>query len=539
MARVVMIGIDGLDADLLRVYGPSLPHLRRLMLESPFLELKASFPPETESSWASVYTGLNPGNHGVWDGTGGASDGTNAEDYARNELGKHAAGNNTETAGNHPAGNAGNRKGLPLRGGTFWDMASEAGKRVCIINPLLAYPAWPVHGVMLSLPPVGIKGSGPSVTPEDISPIEPFPALVTSPVTPATRQLGDYCASLSTLTLQQVERGLELFRREPWDLFFLQLDALDHVQHVLWRYSDPSDPTYPGRNRHTGRILEFYRLFDQVIGRFRALMEPDCVLLVVSSHGHGRCCVSAFNLNEWLRQQGLLVPRNRSLRFLDRRYLAERAKHRSLDLLTHLRLQDTAIPLMPHIPHYLAGRLLPNYLSRLIDQQATVAQVVELARNSPFGGIRLNRTAIERNGDEYEQVRTSLLQNLSQVRLKGRPVVHWAKPREDVYQGKYLEHYPDILFELQNDFGVSSTLFTPLMTANMTHRLLSGDHRMYGVLLIGNRPGSGNTHVTVEEGEPTVMDVAPTVLRLLGVDVTNDECDGQALMEVPAGVLSV
>ena len=65
MTKVVMIGVDGLDADLLRVYGPSLPHLRRLMLESPFLELKASFPPDTASTWASLYTGLNPSNHGI------------------------------------------------------------------------------------------------------------------------------------------------------------------------------------------------------------------------------------------------------------------------------------------------------------------------------------------------------------------------------------------------------------------------------------------------------------------------------------------
>ena len=65
MTKVVMLGIDGLDADLLRVYGPSLPHLRRLMLKSPFLELTSSFPPVTAPAWTSVYTGRNPANHGV------------------------------------------------------------------------------------------------------------------------------------------------------------------------------------------------------------------------------------------------------------------------------------------------------------------------------------------------------------------------------------------------------------------------------------------------------------------------------------------
>ncbi len=65
MVRAVAIGIDGLDADLLRVYGPSLPNLRLLMLESPYLELQSCFPPDLAPSWASIYTGQNPAQHGV------------------------------------------------------------------------------------------------------------------------------------------------------------------------------------------------------------------------------------------------------------------------------------------------------------------------------------------------------------------------------------------------------------------------------------------------------------------------------------------
>src|SRR5258708_30980802 len=119
MTRVVVIGIDGLDADLLRVYGPSLPHLRRLMLESPFLELKSSFPPETISAWASIYTGLNPANHGVLD-----------------------RGNYADNSSQPP------KLKIPY-GETFWDIAGRASKRVSVVNPLLAYPAWSVNGVML------------------------------------------------------------------------------------------------------------------------------------------------------------------------------------------------------------------------------------------------------------------------------------------------------------------------------------------------------------------------------------------------------
>src|SRR5581483_1843363 len=108
MTRVVMIGVDGLDADLLRVYGPSLPHVRRLMLESPFLELKASFPPDTVSTWVSLYTGLNPSNHGI----------------VSSEMQRQTTAARVAMPG----------------GETFWEVASQAGKRVCVINPLLACP---------------------------------------------------------------------------------------------------------------------------------------------------------------------------------------------------------------------------------------------------------------------------------------------------------------------------------------------------------------------------------------------------------------
>ncbi|MFL5627265.1 MAG: alkaline phosphatase family protein [Ktedonobacteraceae bacterium] len=494
MARVVVVGIDGLDADLLRVYGPSLPHLRRLMLESPFLELTSSFPPETVSSWASIYTGLNPGNHGMLD-TGY---------YSLNALQEVQP-----------------RLKIP-QGETFWDIAGQMGKRVCVVNPLLAYPAWQVNGVMVSLPPVGIKGSGPSVTPEEAAPVEPFPSLLNSAQIPTYRQLKDFSSSLYAHTLGQAERALELFQREPWDVFFVQLDALDHVQHVFWRYSDPGDPAYPGRNKHSERILDFYRLFDTIVGRFRAAMEQDCMLLVVSGHGHGRSCTQCLNLNEWLREQNLLKARLRSIRLLNRRYMLERARYRSFELLTQLHLQDA----MPDIPQYFSGRQVENYTSCLIDQQATLAQVVELVGTSPFGGIILNRARIEQNGETYEHIRAGLLQKLTQLRLKGRPVIHWAKERENIYHGKYSQLYPDILFELRSDLGLNSSIYVSLTTDNLIHPRISGNHRMHGILLLGNLPA--DRQILNDVKEPNVMDVAPTILSIINVAMPS--CDGQAVI---------
>src|SRR5579884_3491015 len=103
MSQIVLIGISGLDADLLRVYGPSLPNLRRLMLESPFLELKSTVPPEPAPAWTSVYTGLNPANHGM---------------LATMDCLERAIPDNPGCQGEF-----------------FWEKAARAGKQVCVLNP--------------------------------------------------------------------------------------------------------------------------------------------------------------------------------------------------------------------------------------------------------------------------------------------------------------------------------------------------------------------------------------------------------------------
>jgi len=490
MTRVVMIGIDGLDADLLRVYGPSLPHVRRLMLESPLLELKSSFPPETAPAWASLYTGLNPGEHGILGG----------------EIQRALAPDGDGVAAEMS------------KGETFWDTASQAGKRVCVINPLLAYPSWSVNGVMLTMPPVGTREGEPSITPrEAVLDAPPFPGMSASLLRSIGRHPGTLCEGLRTLTLQQAEYGLELFQRESWDIFYQQFDALDYVEHMLWRYSDPGDATYPGRNKHSGRIQDFYRLFDTIIGHFRSLLEADDVLLVVSAHGHGKRCRQSLNLNEWLRSQHLLTASTRSTRLFQRHYVGDWAKHHAKALLE----QQHGIKAFPHISSTDEKRKT-HYTTHLIEQEKTIAQVVALAGGSSFGGIALNRECIERTGKNYEEVRTDIVQRLRQLRLKGRPAVYWADVRETIYQqGSAVERYPDILFELHNEYGVSSAVYVPLITTIPTHRWISGEHRMSGVCLLGKLPATVKLRESVKE--LTVMNVAPIVLQLIGVTETTTQ----------------
>ncbi|HEX7736809.1 MAG TPA: alkaline phosphatase family protein [Ktedonobacteraceae bacterium] len=478
MSQVLLLGISGLDADLLRVYGPSLPNLRRLMLESPFLDLNSTIPPEPAPAWTSVYTGLNPANHGM----------LASMDCLERTIPE------TQT----------------FKEELFWEKAARAGKRVCVLNPLLIAEQ-SLEGLMLvPSTPYPLEGEQTQLL------AEAFPTLLDEPLIPPASQLTAFCNTLQERTEKQVTTALELLAREPWDLFFIQLDALDHVQHFLWRYSDPGDPMYPGKNAHANRILEFYQFFDKIVGRFRAaIQDSGWVLGVVSSHGHERRCIYRLHINEWLREEQFLTPLGQA------RPQPGTQRSSWLDLA---RLKSPGSWLAQHLP-WGKGTTSKRHS---IDQQHTVAHLVELASaTSSYGGITINRELLEREQRSYDLVCEAIVTGLERLCLKENPIVNWVKKREQCYQGKHLEHYPDILFELRSDFGVGRSLNTPLIVPDSTHRLISGTHSSHGVFLLANWPAE--LDVYEDFSFPSVIDIAPTVLHLLNVE--HSKLDGQALVQ--------
>lgn len=466
MPRVILLGISGLDADLLRVYGPFLPNLRRLMLASPFQELRSTIPPEPVPAWGSVYTGLNPANHGL------LSKMDCLERYIPDQPTLHAK--------------------------LLWEIVAQAGKRACVLNPLLAKTERASENlVLLTSEASTIHGLHASSS--------AFPVLLDEPQLPPASQLSTFCTTLRERTQQQVQTALTMLAREDWDLFVLQLDALDHVQHSLWRYSDPGDTMYPGQNEHAHCILDFYRLFDQIIGQFRAARGYEDVIAVVSSHGHERRYTYRFHLNAWLRSQHWLTLQDHAQpQGIWRRFLG-----------------NTLAQLFP----WSEGRQHPM---PSINQQETIAQLGELAStSSSYAGITINREVLARMGKSYELVRRTILTALEQLHINNSPVVNWARTREQCYQGRYLDRYPDILFALRSNLGVGRSLGPSLISADSTHRLISGMHSAHGVFLLENWPDDLEAYEGFQP--PTVMDVAPTLLRLLHIECP--ELDGQPLVQ--------
>jgi len=67
--RVIVLGFDGLDPKLLKdgIDAGRLPHFASLANSGSFQPLATTEPPQSPVAWSSFATGLNPGDHGIFD----------------------------------------------------------------------------------------------------------------------------------------------------------------------------------------------------------------------------------------------------------------------------------------------------------------------------------------------------------------------------------------------------------------------------------------------------------------------------------------
>ena len=91
-----------------------------------------------------------------------------------------------------------------------------------------------------------------------------------------------------------------------------------------------------------------------------------------------------------------------------------------------------------------------------------------------------------------------------------RPVVRWAKRREEMFKGPHAYIFPEVVFQLNFEYGVGRSLFGPLIDVNPSHRKVSGGH-MPDAALLANRT------LTLPK-EYSIQSTAGIVLEILGVN---------------------
>ncbi|MHA2040092.1 MAG: hypothetical protein ACW98X_27105, partial [Promethearchaeota archaeon] len=90
-------------------------------------------------------------------------------------------------------------------------------------------------------------------------------------------------------------------------------------------------------------------------------------------------------------------------------------------------------------------------------------------------------------------------------------VFKWIKKREQIYHGEYKNKIPDILFELEGEYGVGMDFFTSAVTPNYTHKKISGGHKSEAVLLTY----CNNAKIKIKQRPDTIVGIKDHVLEML------------------------
>ncbi|MBC7334350.1 MAG: alkaline phosphatase family protein [Actinobacteria bacterium] len=491
--RIVMIGVDGMDKVLISKFKKELPTISKIIKRSPTIDVHSVFPPDSDTAWASIYTGLNPARHGVV--------------HFLDPLEKSLIYQTKDTPNKY------------IKGKTFWDIGGKYGKRFCIILPHLGYPVWQVNGIMIGRSSVN---DDVQAYPDDIGNEFDLHRLNTIKGFPGKGGLSheEFIKRHEELLNATIEFGLKMLRKEDWDLFFIYSSVLDVVPHFFWKYFDESDPAYPGDNPYKDVIRNFYKLHDEMIKKFYSQLDQDDILILLSDHGHGRRPIKNVNINELLKRKNLLFPKKRDVFAI----IIEGLKRKTLSIASKYNLENIGSKLLKVIP-----RLRKIYTTPpTINWENTLAYASDLSgiKSYSYAGIRINKRLIE-DEETYEKIRSEIIEALLQISdpATNNKLVKWAMRREELYQGPYIGKYPDIVFELLDDYGVGNRIDAPLIEDAINHGIVPGSHKGDNAVffMISNEDINIRTNLSL-------MDVAPTVLDLLGIDWRRFDFDGRSIL---------
>jgi predicted AlkP superfamily phosphohydrolase/phosphomutase len=526
--RMLVVGLDGATFDLIRPWAAAgqLPNLARLMQEGVHGELRSTLPPVTSPAWPSFMTGMNPGQHGVFD-------------FIRSRRGDGPGGFDMVNASH-------------IAAKTLWQRLSEAGRRVGVVAVPVTYPPRPVNGFMVSgilsprhaeiaYPPGLLKRYEDELGPYRISPDVQY-------------KDGDeeaFVADLLALMEQRARYALRLMQDHEWDFFMVHFVALDAAQHALWKFVDPSSPPRLGgteggprydphsevetaaaqrygrfRQAQPKSLLTLYQKADAILARLWEQIGPDDVLLVMSDHGFGPLH-GTVNLNNFLLQRGFLhLKRDVATRLRYALFRHGITPSAAYALLVKLGLQDVVVKVSKRARNAMVGRFLSF---SAVDWSRTQAYAM-----GHVGQVFINLRGRQPQGcvppEEYAAVRQRVADALRELKhpQSDRPLVDEIIFKEQVYEGPYAERGADLL-PVMDGFG---HIAFPLFASNaqiVTPQVRgdSGCHRLHGILLASGpavRRG-------IELNGAQITDLAPTILYRMGLPVP-DDMDGRVLTEM-------
>lgn len=463
MRKVLMIGLDGCNPDLVYDWQEELPNIRGLMERGLHGRIASTVPPITPQAWTAVLTGKNPGKFGFWDFS-------YRDDFSYGEPKL-----------------VNSRKSRSLTD-TLDTILPKYDKKIALINVPVTYPPVEIpNGYCIS-----------SFMTPSVEHAYTYPAELRNEVEDL---VGEYLldASTSETNFRKMDRDQVLerifkmdqqrfdlthhFMGKGCDLIFTVIMGTDRMPHLFWRFMDSAHFRHVADSKFKNAIKEHYKYCDSEIGRLIEAADKETVVMVLSDHSVQRLD-GRININDWLIEQGYLKLKTKP---------------------------EAPVPLK----------------KADIDWENTTAYGTGYT-----GQIYLNLKGREAQGivdeEDYDRVLDELAEKIVAIRdEKGNALQSDVVRRKDIYNGPYAQYAPDLFMEIDNfNWNVSEAIgHDSIYSYDTALGEDDGGHGPYGIFAMAGAgvPKRGQVE------DIRLLDVAPTVLKLFGLNVPAD-MDGKSLI---------
>lgn len=495
--RVICIGMDGATFDVIKpwIAEGHLPALQALIARGAHGELRSTVQPLSPPAWASFYTGVNPGKHGIY----------------------NFYENKPET---YEIRMINFKRCLSP---TLWAHLSRLRKRVLVVNVPMTYPPEKVNGFFVAgfdTPSDDSEFTWPRDLRQTLQQqyqykIDCYVRDYQGPNMTPEETMRNFSRDIIEVEKIRTRAMVDLLDKERFDFAMLTFTMTDRGAHHFFGPMVHKDPAVG----HT--LLEIYKAVDAGIAEIVRRADEQTTVLVVSDHG--TCEFKrVFFLNNWLQQEGYLsdarseaekhgIPLKKKLKILA--VIAARTlmpkpvrdliKSRNAGLRQQLHKDLGASPILWDKTRAFAEHLSGN---------------VFLNKRGVFG------QGIVEPGAEYEQLAEEIRAKLAAVidPATGKPLCTKVWRRDELYHGPATDKAPDILMELADGYEVVSDLSEgPASFRKKSRELfrtvdrgyLSGAHTHDGIFIAAGR----GVKAGVEVKGANIVDIVPTVCRLLGV----------------------
>jgi predicted AlkP superfamily phosphohydrolase/phosphomutase len=189
----------------------------------------------------------------------------------------------------------------------LWDLVGRGGGQSVVLGVPGTFPPKPLRGAMVGCfltPGLESRYTYPPALREEIA--EVVPDYMFDVTGFRTNDKDRLLAQIYEMTDKRFRLAEHLAATRPWQLYALVEMGTDRIHHGFWKFMDAEHRSHEDGNPFADAIRDYYVHLDGLIGKLLAHADEETLVLVVSDHGAKRL-EGGIRVNEWLRREGLLA----------------------------------------------------------------------------------------------------------------------------------------------------------------------------------------------------------------------------------------